>query len=292
MADVLVRGMGLGNAIRALAVNATETARAIAAAHGAAPTAAAALARVASGALLLGGTIKGRGQVGLQIKGDGLLGEIYAVADAHGNVRVSIDDATIHLASPFDGSYSVGAAVGNGALTVTKSVGDSEPYRGIVPLVSGEIAEDLAAWFLQSEQKPAAVALGERLEPEGILVAGGFLLQAFPGVDEALLVELEERLGGLPPVSAMLAGGDTPEDMLRRLLPDLVVLDSYPVQFVCTCSRERSERILLALGAEELERLIDEQEDTELLCHFCNSAYSFDRAEVGALLAAARGTLH
>lgn len=292
MADLMVRGMGLGNTIRALAVRTTETGRAIAAAHGAAPTAAAALVRVATGALLLGGTVKGRVQVGVQVRGDGPLGELYAIADAHGNVRATVGDASVHMASPFDGSYSVGAAVGNGTLTVTKSVGSGEPYRGVVPLVSGEIAEDLATYFVRSEQKAAAVALGERLEPEGLLVAGGYLLQAFPGTDDALLEELEERIAAMPPISALLAEGATPEDMLRRLLPDLVLLDSYPVQFVCTCSRERSESILLALGAEELERLIEEQEDTELRCHFCNSAYSFDRSDVGLLLATARGHVH
>lgn len=290
--DILVRGVGMGGSIRAMAVGATDVGRELARLHGAAPTAAAALCRVASAALLLGATVKGRAQVSIQVKGDGPLGELYAIADASGNVRVSIDDASVHMASPVDGHYSVGAAVGNGTLTVTKSVGPGDPYRSIVPLVSGEIAEDMAHYFTASEQKPSAMALGERLDPSGIVAAGGFMLQTFPGVDDALLMELEERLAGMTPLSTLLANGESPEGVLRLLLPDLVVLDSYPVQFVCTCSRERSEQILIALGAEELESLAAEQETTDLLCHFCNQTYTFDREDVLSLLRSARGVLH
>lgn len=290
--DYLVRGVGLGGSIRAMAVSATGVGQELAAAHGAAPTAAAALCRLASAALLLGATVKGREQVGIQIKGDGPIGELYAIADSSGNVRASIHDPTVHMASPVDGHYSVGAAVGNGVLTVTKSLGQGEPYRSVVPLVSGEIAEDVAHYFTASEQKPSAMGLGERIDPEGIVAAGGFLLQTFPGVDDVLLIELEERLAAMPSLSTMLAGGATPEDVLRLLLPDLVVLDSYPVKFVCTCSQERSEKILIALGEEELESLIADQETTDLRCHFCNAVYTFSRDDVAALLHSARVLLH
>ncbi|GMV39922.1 MAG: 33 kDa chaperonin [Myxococcales bacterium] len=292
MANVLVRGVGSGGAIRAMAVDVTTLGRELAAIHGAAPTAAAALCRVAGAALLLGATVKGRAQVSIQVKGDGPIGELYAIADAHGSVRVSIDDPSVHMASPFDGSYSVGAAVGNGTLTVTRSVGEGDPYRSIVPLVSGEIALDMAHYFTASEQKPSAMGLGELLDPSGVVAAGGFLLQTFPGVDEALLAEVEERIGALPRLSSLLAEGAGPEDVLRRLLPDLVVLDSYPVQRVCTCSVERSEQILVALGEQELESLIADQQTTDLRCHFCNTVYAFSRDDVRALLRSARGLLH
>ena len=286
--DHLIRGMGRDATIRALAVSATETARAITGAHEALPTAAAALCRITSASLLLGGTIKGREQVSITVKGDGPIGELYAISDASGNVRVSIHNPAVHLPPREDGKFAVGEAIGPGRLTVTKSLGMKEPYQGIVPLVNSEIANDLVHYFHASEQKPSAMGLGELIDGGGVRAAGGFLIQAFPGVAEDTLRHIEATVAAMPPVSELLEAGTSPEMLLRLLLPDLVVLDRHPVQFLCRCSRERCEQILVALGEEELRSIIEDQETTDLRCHFCMTSYSFDRADLASLLESAR----
>lgn len=286
--DVLVRAIGVDGAVRALAVRSTGVGEKLRVAHDASPTAAVALTRAATAALLVGGTLKGREQVGIQIKGDGPLGEVYAIADARGHVRALVGDPHADLPPRPDGRFDIGASIGAGQLVVTRSLGMKEPYRGVVPLVTGEIAEDLAHYFLVSEQKPTAMGLGERVEPGGVKAAGGFLLQALPGTDDDALARIEQRIGSLPPLSRLFAEGIAPEDLLRRLLLDIVVLETLPVSFQCPCGRERYEEALVALGAEELQRLIDEQPVAEVVCHFCNTRYYFRRDDLKALLERAR----
>ncbi len=286
--DVLVRAIGVEGSVRALAVRSTGVGEALRQAHEAAPTAAVALTRAATAALLLGGTIKGREQVSIELKGSGPLGEIYAMADAHGNVRAMVRNPAVDLPPRPDGRFDVGQAIGEGTLTVTRALGMKEPYRGVVPLVNGEIASDLAQYFVSSEQKPAAVGLGERVEPEGVRAAGGFLIQALPGAKDAALERIEARIAKLPPLSELFASGITPEDLLKRLLLEVVVLETYPVQFTCPCARDRFERFLLGLGEAELRDMAATQAVTELVCHFCSTKYYFRRDEIEHLIEQAR----
>lgn len=285
--DHLVRCLAGGGTVRALAVRSTHIARNLARLHEATPIASVALARVSAAALLLGGLLKGREQVSLQLKGNGPLGALYAVADAAGHVRVSIDGPATDLAADADGRWPLRAALGLGLLTVTRSLGLKEPYVGVVPLIAGEVAEDLANYFVTSEQKPAAVAVSEVLGPEGLRVAGGFLIQALPGAAEETLERIEARIRALPPLSTLLAAGESPEAVLGRILDDAVVLESCPVELQCNCSRQRFEALLRGLGAAELTSLAEERENAEVVCHFCNTKHYFAREELLALASGA-----
>lgn len=282
--DVLVRAIGVEGAIRALAVRTTGVGEALRLAHQSAPTATVALTRVATAALLVGGTIKGREQVAIELKGDGPLRELYAIADARGQVRAMVGDASVDLPPRDDGRFDVGRAIGAGTLTVTRTLGLKEPYRGIVPLVSGEVAADLAQYFVTSEQKPAAIGLGEHVDATGVKAAGGFFIQALPGADEQLLARIEQRIERLPALSDLMLLGMTPEELLKRLLLDIVVLETLPVRFTCPCARDRFEALLTSMGGAELRDMAGSQSVTELHCHFCNSKYYFRRDELLALI--------
>lgn len=281
--DHVVRALACGGSVRALAVQTTHLAQALANAHEASPLGAVALSRVGTAALLLGGLLKGREQVGLQFKGDGPLGAVYAVANSRGDVRVSIDGAQAVLPLPEDGRWPMPEAFGQGMLTVTRSLGLKEPYVGVVPLVWGEVAEDLAHYFLASEQKPAAVGVSEVVGPDGLRLAGGFLIQGLPGAEEEVLAEIERRVQGLPPLSTLFAEGVGPEAVLSRIFDELVVLERYPVQFQCNCERARFESLLASLGPAELRHLAEEKDAAEVICHFCNTRYFFRREELLAL---------
>jgi molecular chaperone Hsp33 len=290
--DYLARAMNQGATLRLLAVRSTGVGAELVRLHECLPTGGAALVRIATACLLMGATIKGRQQVGLQIRGDGPLGELLAIADARGHVRATADNPRVALPRRADGKFDIAGAIGPGNLTVTKSLGLKDPYTSVVPLVAGEIASDLAYYFTVSEQKPAAMGLGERFSEDGVEAAGGFLIQAFPGADEGELARVEEAVAKLPPVSDLLAEGHTPEGLLQLVVPDAIMLGSYPVARTCTCRNERFEAILLALGEEELRQVIDQQEVTELRCHFCNRVERFSRDQLQSLLARATNPLH
>ena len=288
--DHLVRAMGIGSKVRAIAVSTALVGQTLLERHGAAPTAAMALTRAATACLLMGGTIKGREQISIQFNGDGPLGELLAIADAHGNVRATVERPLAHAVTFPDGLISVSGGIGAGNLTISKGLGQKEPYRGIVPIITGEIGQDLAHYYTASEQKPTAMGIGEHMEKLGIVAAGGFLLQRFPGVDisDEELADIEKRIADLPPIPKLFLEGATPYDLLKMLLPDMQPLEHYPVQFQCTCSKERYNRLLLTLGADELSSMIEEQGEAELRCHFCNTAYLFEEVELKGLLSEAR----
>ncbi len=280
MSDELVRATALGGTVRAIAVDATGVARTLREAHDAGPVGAVALGRLATATLLLGASLKGRQQVGIQINGDGPLGELYAVADATGSVRATVTDPRVNL--PVAGLAS---AIGMGRFAVTKKLDeDHEPYRGVIPIVHGEIGADLAEYLLSSEQIQSVVAVGERVGPEGFESAGGYMVQVFPGAGDADLEALEARVHALGAIGdALLDGGA--EGVLRHLFPDgYEVATRYPVEMRCTCTREVYARHLVGLGTEELNRLTAEQEVTETKCHFCGTVYTFDREQMNALV--------
>ena len=285
--DRLVRALALDATVRVVGVCSTGAAQRLATMHEASPLGAVALSRVATGALLMGALMKGREQIGLQVKGNGPLGGLYAVADAHGVVRVSIDNAQAEVPPRRDGRVDLPAGVGFGRMMVTKTLGLKEPYTGVTPIVSGEIADDLTTYFLESEQQPTALALAERLEASGIVVAGGWLIQALPGADDAALARLEARIAQAPPLSRSLAEGATPEAIIGDLFggEPVDILETYPVRVHCPCERERFEGVLVSLGPAELVDMAETQPSTELVCHFCNTRYFFSGDELRALAA-------
>lgn len=284
--DRLARGVALAGTVRFALARTTGVARELRRMHDAGPLGAIALSRIATGALLLGANLKHRQQIGVQINGAGPLGEIYAIADGDGRVRVSIDEP---LALSVDGSLNLGPSLLPGRLTVTRRMSDDEPaYRGIVELVTGEIGDDLAHYLLGSEQIASAVAVAERIGPDGIEAAGGFLVQALPNADPKALDAIEARIERLPPLADLIEKRLTFESILSRLFDDAEILAESDLITHCPCTREHFARRLVTLGADELERLTAEQELTDVECHFCRTRYVFDRQQMSALRYGAR----
>ena len=241
----------------------------------------AALGRTLAAASMMGNALKSDGaSLTLQFKGGGPLGTVLAVSDNEGNVRGYVTNPHVDLPLRPDGKLDVGAAVGHeGTLTVIKDLHMKEPYVGTVPLVSGEIAEDLTSYYAYSEQVPTVCALGVLVNTDlTIACAGGFLLQLLPGATDAEITQLEQNIAAMPSVTELLREGKTPEDMMNLALAGFNpnVLDEREVQYKCDCSEERTEEMLLSLGRKELEKLRDEDPDCEVVCHFCHTKYHFD----------------
>lgn len=290
MSDQLVRAISKDGFVKAVAVSTrdlTERARQI---HHTTPVATAALGRTLAAASMLGNALKGDGaSVTLQIKGDGPLGTILAVSDNAGNVRGKVDDPTVDLPLRPDGKLDVGAAVGHeGMLTVIRDLNMKDPYVGSVSLLGGEIAEDLAAYFVESEQIPTACGLGVLVDRDrSVLAAGGYLIQLLPGAGEEIVSRVEQGIMAAGSVTALLKADSDPESLLRRVMPDfeLEILEKSPIEYRCYCSRERMEKALISLGPEEMRSLIEEQGSAEMTCRFCDSVQKFTREDLERLLA-------
>ena len=285
--DYLLRVMAGDNEIRGFAVLATETISEAQRRHGTLPAATAALGRTMAAAVMMGAMLKGEDKVFIQVLGDGPVGRIMADADAYGKVRGYIENPLVHLPPNAQGKIDVARAVGQGQLVVIKDLGLKEPYRGTVPLVSGELGEDFAYYFLASEQVPSAVALGVLVERDGsVRAAGGLIVQLMPGARQELADLLTERFTNMPPFTRMIDSGMKPEEILHMTLGDLdlKVLERAPVRFHCTCSRERLEQVLIAMGREELEDMLAAQQDAEITCRFCSNVYRFTPLELKRLI--------
>ena len=288
--DEIVRVLAKGAPVKAMAISGTalvERARAI---HDTWPVATAALGRLLMAASMMGEQLKEEdGSVTLRVRGGGPLGTLLAVSDSHGNVRGYVDNPAVDVPRKAHAKLDVGAAVGaDGELTVVKDIGLKEPYVGSVQLVGGEIAEDVAAYFVESEQIPTACALGVLIAPEQtVQAAGGYLIQLLPGADDGIISAIERGIARVGAVSARLDEGASPLDLLRQVLSefDLEVLETVPVEYRCACSRERVSRALISMGRDELTALIEEQGQAELTCQFCDKVYRFSREDLEALLA-------
>ena len=271
MSDQLIRAISKDGCVKATAVSTrdlTERARQI---HKTLPVATAALGRTLAAASMMGNALKEDGaSVTLQIKGGGPLGTLLAVSDNQGNVRGTVDDPAVDLPLRPDGKLDVGSAVGqDGTLTVIRDLNMKEPYVGSVGLLGGEIAEDLAAYFVESEQIPTACGLGVLVDrDQSVLAAGGYLIQLLPGAGEDTIAKVEGSLMAAGAVTGLLRDDPDPEAMLRRALSDfdLEILEKSPIQYRCYCGRDRMERALISLGPEELQAMIDEQGSADLTC--------------------------
>lgn len=291
--DELIRVIAKDAPVKAMAISAaalTERARQI---HDAWPVATAALGRLLMAASMMGDMLKEEnGSVTLRVRGDGPLGGMTAVSDSHGNVRGYVYNGAVDVPRKAHAKLDVGAAVGaSGELTVIKDMGMKEPYVGSVQLVGGEIAEDIAAYYVESEQIPTACALGVLIAPDQtVQTAGGYLIQLLPGADEEVISALERGIARVGAVSAALDQGREILDVLRDVLSEfeVEVLERAPVAYKCYCSRDRVSRALISMGEEELRSLIEEQHGAELTCQFCDKVYRYSEAELEALL---RGAL-
>ena len=229
-----------------------------------------------------------KGSVTLQIKGGGPLGTVLAVADCGGNVRGYVQNPHVELMEKHPGKLDVGRAVGtSGTLTVIKDIGLKEPYVGSIGLFSGEIADDLAMYFVESEQIPTACALGVLVgTDQSVTAAGGYLIQLLPGAPEEVIDQIEAGIKQVGPVSGALASGLDGEGLLRAVLSgfELEILETHPVAYQCYCSRERVTRALISMGRQELSDLIEDQGQAELTCQFCDKVYHFSKEELEELL--------
>jgi molecular chaperone Hsp33 len=243
------------------------------------PTATVAIGRLATAAALMGSLLKGQQRVGLTIEGNGPLQRLQAEADAHGQVRATLKVARADL-PPLEGRYDVAGAVGRaGFLHVVKDIGLKEPYRGMVQLVSSEVAEDLAYYFTTSEQTPSSVGLGVELGQQAeVAAAGGFLVQLMPAVDDATVERLTEILESLPPVTSLLRQGLSPSAIIAQLLDGLSYreLGTTALSFSCSCSQQQTIRLLRTLGAAEIDSLIEDLGEAKVTCEYCKEAYTID----------------
>ena len=293
MGDQLVRAITKDGMVKAVAVTTrelTERARQI---HKTLPVATAALGRTLAAASMMGNALKEDGaSLTLRIQGGGPLGILLAVSDNQGNVRGTVDNPAVDLPLRPDGKLDVGTAVGcDGTLTVIRDLHMKDPYVGSVGLLGGEIAEDLAAYFVESEQIPTACGLGVLVDrDQSVLAAGGYLIQLLPGAGDDVITKVERGVMAAGSVTSLLSRSNSSEAMLRELLSDfdLEILERSPIAYRCDCSRDRMERALISLGPEELKSIIDEQGGAELTCRFCDNVQRFTKAELESLLAGIR----
>lgn len=290
MSDEIVRMLAKDAPVKASAITGRQLVERAREIHKTLPVATAALGRSLMACSMLGDQLKGEGSsVTLRFRGGGPLGSMTCVSDAEGNVRGYVQEPMVDLPLRADGKLDVGAAVGRtGDLTVIKDLNMKEPYVGTVPLVSGEIAEDVTQYLATSEQIPSACALGVLVDTDqSVLRAGGYLIQLLPGASDEVIDKVEagvQRLGAA--TTALMEEGMDAEGMLRRALADfdLEIVDRHPVSYQCHCSRERVGRALISMGRGELTSLIEEQGEADLTCQFCDAVYHFDKAQLVDLL--------
>ncbi len=294
MSDGIIRALAYDGQVRVSAVICTDAVETARSCHDAFPTAIAALGRTMASTLLLSWGLKGEGHITLRIFGDGPLGGIIVTGDAQGNVKGYVQEPQTHLPLNSRGKLDVGGAIGNGDLYISKDIGLKEPYTGSVPLVTGEIGDDVASYLMTSEQTPSVVSVGVLVNPDyTVAAAGGIILQAMPNCDEEVLDDLEAKLQGVRPVSTLIHEGADIEDIIQNYLPGVAVqfLERNPVQWRCNCSRERISGLLKSIGVNELEDMIERDGETEVTCHFCSTRYHFDKAELEELLASMKEDL-
>lgn len=248
----------------------------------------AALGRLTIGASLMGYMLKGdEDSITLRIDADGQTGQLVAVADSMGNVKSCVNNPVVEIPLNSVGKLDVSGAVGkNGTLSVVKDMGMREPYVGVIPLVSGEIAEDIASYYATSEQIPTVCGLGVLVDTDlSVKSAGGFIVQLLPFADEKCIDQIEKNVAGMKPVSTLLSEGVTPQEIADMLLDGLEPneLDSSEPVYKCDCSRKRTEKVLISIGADELESIANEGKDTEVFCHFCGKKYVFTPKEISLL---------
>ncbi|MGN0969112.1 MAG: Hsp33 family molecular chaperone HslO, partial [Oscillospiraceae bacterium] len=280
--DQIIRMIAKDAPIKASAISGRDLVERARNIHTLLPVATAALGRTLMGASMIGDTMKEENAaLTLQIKGGGPLGTVLAVSDSQGNVRGYVQNPHVELMEKEPGKLDVGAAVGtNGTLTVIKDLGLKEPYVGSIGLFSGEIADDIAMYFVESEQIPTACALGVLVGvDQSVTSAGGYLIQLLPGADDSVIDKIEAGVRRVGSVSRALESGMDAESLLRAVLSDfdLEVLETHPVEYRCYCSRDRVSRALISMGREELRAMIDEQGSAELTCQFCDAVYKFTK---------------
>ena len=290
MNDYLVRGMSMDGFVKVVAIRSTELVRRGAQIHNTTPNATAAFGRALTAASMMGNMQKvDNGSMTMQIKGGGPIGNIVCVSDPVGNVRGYVYEPNVPLVEKFPGKLDVGATVGtDGTLTIIRDLQMKEPYVGSVPLVSGEIGDDVTAYFAHSEQTPTACALGVLVDTDlSVKVAGGYLIQLLPGAPDEVIDAVEAGIKRAGSVTSMLDAGLTPEDMLGQVLGSLgvVFMETTEVSYKCYCDRDRVTSALISLGKEELKEIAAEGKSFPISCQFCDTVYEFTPEDIKGLIA-------
>ena len=289
MNDYLVRGMTMDGFVKVVAIRSTEMVRRGAQIHNTTPNATAAFGRALTAASMMGNMQKvDNGSMTMQIKGGGPIGSIVCVSDPIGNVRGYVYEPNVPLVEKFPGKLDVGATVGtDGTLTIIRDLQMKEPYVGSIPLVSGEIGDDVTAYFVHSEQIPTACALGVLVDTDmSVKVAGGYLIQLLPGAPDEVIDAVEAGIQRAGSVTTMLDQGMTPEDILGQVLGSLgvVFMETTEVSYKCYCSRDRVTSALISLGKKELAEIAQEGKAFPVSCQFCDTVYEFTPEDIQGLL--------
>ena len=293
MADYIVNAITSNGAIRVVAADTTELCNRDQEIHKMSPTAAAALGRTLTAAAIMGSMLKSTDDsLTIQLNGGGPIGKVVAVGDGNANVKGYVGNPLVDLPLNDKGKLDVGGAIGKyGMLGIIRDLGLKEPYVGQVPLVNGEVAEDLTQYYATSEQLPTAVALGVLVDVDyTIKAAGGFILQVLPGAYDEDIDNVEKTIASISSVTEMLSNGKKPEDIVEQLLSDYEIeyFDNVPTKYVCDCSRDRTDRALISLGKDELTKIIEEDGKAEITCHFCDNIYKYTKEELEQLLESAK----
>lgn len=284
----IIRCITTDGCVTAMAIDSTDIVSKAESIHCTSAVITAAMGRMLTAAAMMGSALKSEnGSVTLRISGDGPARMISAVGDAKGNVKCCPYEPVVEIPLKPNGKLDVGGAIGRGELSVVKDVGMKEPYIGVVPLVSGEIAEDITSYFATSEQIPTVCALGVLVNPDlTVKVAGGYIIQLLPTADDEIITKVEKSIQGVRPITVLMDKGMSLEEIVKDALSefDVELLDEYTAEYKCDCSRERTERVISSLSVDELEKIAREQEVTEVCCHFCNTTYKFTSEEVKKLI--------
>ena len=286
--DYIVRASLANDSVRAFAISSTHLVAEARERHRTLPVVTAALGRLLSAGAIMGSMMKGdKDIVTISLKGDGPAGYITVTADSHGHVKGFPGNPNVDIPRKYAGKLEVGAAVGRGLLTVSYDLGLKEPYSGQVEIQTGEVAEDLAYYFTVSEQLPSAVGLGVMVDTDSsVKHAGGFIVQLLPDAPEDVIELLEKKLANLEPVTTMMEQGMTPEDMLSYIFEgvDVEFTERHDVEFYCDCSKEKVKRALAAISDKDLQDIVNDDEDIEVKCYFCNTTYKFSIADIKDIL--------
>lgn len=293
MPDYIVNAITSNGAIRVVAADTTQLCNRAQEIHKMSPTAAAALGRTLTAAAIMGSMLKSsEDSLTVQLNGGGPIGKVVAVSDGNANVKGYVGNPLVDLPLNEKGKLDVGGAIGrDGMLGIIRDLGLKEPYVGQVPLVNGEVAEDLTQYYATSEQLPTAVALGVLVDVDySIKAAGGFILQVLPGAYDEDIDNVEKTVASISSVTEMLDNGKKPEDIVEQLLKDYEIeyFENVPAQYQCDCSRDRTDRALISIGKEELEKIINEDGKAQITCHFCDNVYEYNKEELEKLLESAK----
>lgn len=285
--DYLVRAISKDRQIRALSIRSTEVVRRAKEIHDTTVLSTAALGRVLTGSLLVGSMLKSGRRIIIRINGEGPLGYMIAEADLHGRVRGYVQNPNVELPLSDEGKIDVARGVGPGTLTLQKNLDLKEHYEGSVELISGEIGEDLTYYFTKSEQTPSSVGLGVLVQPDlTISAAGGFIVQLMGGASEEQIEVLEKNIGKLDSISELIFEGYSPETLLEKIFADqgFRILAEKEVEYNCHCNRDRTREIVEGLPAEEINASLEERNEVEVRCQFCQERYTFNREETEKIL--------